>query len=182
MANKDNKTFLPRPPFHRPISNKDRNNLVSTDWNHWFDLLRLRVGGTYANSSKDLEDSNISNAENLQDLKNSVEVIDKNVNKISTTMTEVEEKVRKLINETDIDHETIVTAAKKIEALELDVNNIKEEQNNIKEEIQNARKIEVVASLPSISDEKYDNTIVDFNNELYYKIKGGACVKIAFSV
>lgn len=176
MAKKDGKTFLSRPPTHRPIADISKNGFCSLDWIQFFDLLVLRVGGTYAKSSKNIEDSNIENAETINDLKKSLEIIDKNIKNISGFVDENKEEIEKLINQSKIDHESIVTSAQKIQAIEEEIVLINKMIELLSEKLENVNeklnKIEVVSSLPNVSDDEYNNKIIEYNNELYYKLLG----------
>lgn len=183
MAKNNNKTFVPQPPIHAPISDLNRGGRVTQPWLSYFDAERRRSGGTYATSQRDLEDSNIGNAETIEEVKVSIGVLETNIEHINAEKEEIQKQIRKIINDQGIDHESIVSAGSKLEELTTEISTIKENIATINEDIKTLKddngKVEVVDQLPS--DSKYNNKFVIFKSELYINI-GGTFKKLSFAV
>lgn len=188
LSSKTNgKTFLSQPPYNKPVIDSS-TGFMSMSWRVWFDSLKKRLGDTYSSSLSDLEDSGAQNATSLSELKQSVVTIDDNVDKIDTRTTSLEKDMKTVVNQQDIDHESIVANAQtiteiknSIKSIDSDIATIDEDIDGVKQSINNINnvlnKVSTVSSLPSGSN--FRGTFVVYNNQLCFSFDGTNWVAVS---
>ena len=187
LSNKTGKTFLSKPPYMKPVVDS-KTGFMSMNWRVWFDSLQRRLGDTYSSSLSNLEDSGIDNANSLADLKQSVTVIDDNVDKIDVRTTKLEKEMSEVINQQDSDHEDIVTNGQSIALINNNINTINNEITDINSDITTIQqnivdinnvlnKVPTVTSLPSGSS--WAGKFVVYNNQLCFSFNGTSWVAVS---
>lgn len=186
ISDKNTGTYLSQPPYGKPVVDPS-TGFMSMAWRIWHDALKRRLGNTYSNSISDLQDSGVDNANNLNDLKTSVSIIDDNLDKVDSRTTVNEKDIKDLKNQQDIDHENIVTNGQVINEVKNSVSSMDTEVKEIQQDItiinnninsinQVLNKVSTVSSLPTGS--QYKGTFVIYNSQLCFSFDGNNWVAV----